>query len=505
MTLPSIVIESHWEAPQRRLPHIFGPGGSICYYASGAIILDRYNPAGTVIQCLQKAEKVVQNALAGRLDDDFADEFAAYWRQRWMMFDLPSHYAGPAVFRYPKLHGNDLPTPVLTLGKSWTTEREPGRHSGEAPEQALVVSVDRPLTVDPNGVWPPTNLLELTRWLEWVDPQLPQRLDEALAQGSHVASSLVIRAPNGVYSARVDIPARYQTVEFLRNRRAKLPRVLHQIGDQVHIERARGDAVDLEYIYGRNIGSRKNLTGKSVLLIGCGTIGGFLAQQLAQCGAGIGGGTLTIADPDELRTANLGRHLLGVPHLHLNKAKACADFLNLMLPGAHIEGIDTPALDIPNLDRFDLIIDATGEEALSLALNHRAVRRRPAAPAHIFVWLVGNGAAAQCIFVDNDSAKSCLKCLKPDLAGSPRFRIERPGVEMERGSVAACGDAEFVTFPVSRSVAAAALACDLALDWVNKRVADRFRSHTFDTTLAFEVKNSSPNVHAQCPECQAHH
>jgi molybdopterin/thiamine biosynthesis adenylyltransferase len=475
------------------------PIGGQC---SAPIDMDRYDPAGTVIQCVDKAERVLQDALSGRLNNDFAAEFGSYWRPQFMMYDLPKDFVGIADIRYPRLHQNDEPMPVLTAGQSWTTDREPGKHTGTAAEQVLVVSIDQALTVSPKGNWPPPNLLELSEWLSWTDPSLVSRLDEALSIGTHVSGTLVIRASNGVYASRVAVPPAMQTAELLRNRRKHLPRVLRQVGSKALVERIRGDAVDLEYVYGRNLGSRKNLVGKSVLLVGCGTIGGFLAQQLAQCGAGIGGGRFVIADTDQLRTSNLGRHLLGVPYLHRNKAQACAEFLNEMLPGAAIEGIEINGLQVPDVDRFDLVIDATGEEALSLALNQRVVDRRPDGPPHIFVWLVGNGAAAQCIFVDGNPETACFKCLKPELSAQPRFRIERPGMKIERGTIAACGDAEFVTFPVSRSMMAASMAGDIALDWANGAIGDRFRSHTMDLSQAFDVKNASPNAHSQCPACQ---
>jgi molybdopterin/thiamine biosynthesis adenylyltransferase len=270
------------------------------------------------------------------------------------------------------------------------------------------------------------------------------------------------------------------------------------------VERSTTVASDLDYIYGRNLGSMKSLAGTRILQIGCGTIGGFLAQQLAQSGAGMGGGRFKLVDSDVLQPSNLGRHLLGVPHLSQNKAVACAKFLNTLLPGAEIEGVEDDALAQDDLDRFDLVIDATGEESLSLALNQRAVDRRPKGPDHLFVWLLGNGAIAQAILVGNPE-KACLKCLKPELAGQPRFRALRPGIEVEIGSIQACGDADFVPFPVSRPVSAAAMACEMALDWANGGRGDRFRNITFDHRQAFEIANSSPDRSGRCPACGTTH
>ncbi len=79
--------------PERLLPHL-GSEGEICFFARGAVVLDRYDPGGTVLLCLNRAETVLRNALRGRLDDDFADEFRAHWWQTWMLSDLPQGYVG---------------------------------------------------------------------------------------------------------------------------------------------------------------------------------------------------------------------------------------------------------------------------------------------------------------------------------------------------------------------------------------------------------------------------
>ncbi len=267
------------------------------------------------------------------------------------------------------------------------------------------------------------------------------------------------------------------------------------------IERLIGVRADADYLFGRNLGSMNGLVDKRILLIGCGTIGSFLAHQLAQRGAGAKRGYLSLVDPDVLTTGNIGRHLLGVPYLGRNKAEACASYLNEQLPLLAIEGyagdVRTQKLD---WHRYDLVIGATGEEALSIALNEIAVQARPRLPPHLFVWLLGNGAVAQCILT-GEVDRACFKCLKPDLAGLPRFRAMRPETVVETVTNVACGDAAYVPFPVSRSVAAAAMACDLVVDWANGNPGHRFRSLTLDNRRAFRVPNGSPTKLNHCPAC----
>jgi hypothetical protein len=173
------------------------------------------------------------------------------------------------------------------------------------------------------------------------------------------------------------------------------------------------------------------------------------------------------------------------------------------LPHLEIEAQPGDALQtLGSLSRFDLIIDATGEEALSIAINQHAVRHRPSFPPILYVWLAGNGSIAQALLCDG-AEHACYKCMKPELAGQPRYRGVKSEMELQLDSNAPCGDGLFIPFPVSRSVSAAALGLELALAWANERPQPRFRNLALDTAQAYKLKDSNPGSSAACPACQA--
>jgi hypothetical protein len=126
--------------------------------------------------------------------------------------------------------------------------------------------------------------------------------------------------------------------------------------------------------------------------------------------------------------------------------------------------------------------------------------KRPNFPPVLFAWLEGNGAAAVA-FMSGDAELACFKCLKSDLAGTPRFRLLRGDTTLQTGRNLACGDAHFIPFPVSRAAAAASLACDVALDWVNGSRDHKWRSITLDHRRAVQLKDSNPKRVANCPAC----
>jgi hypothetical protein len=210
-------------------------------------------------------------------------------------------------------------------------------------------------------------------------------------------------------------------------------------------------------------------------------------------------GTLSLIDNQILEPSNLGRHLLGIPYLQTNKAVACKRFIESQLPQVKITAFEGNALtSLNSLGAYDLIIDATGAEAFSIALNDAAVNLRPTSPPVLFIYLEGNGAAAQGILT-GESNRACYKCLKTDLNGPSRYRLLKSDTAFVRNL--ACGDATYIPFPVSRSVQAAALALEMCLDWANGKPKPLFRTRLFDEDLAFQVKDGNPDATAKCPAC----
>ena len=104
-------------------------------------------------------------------------------------------------------------------------------------------------------------------------------------------------------------------------------------------------------------------------------------------------------------------------------------------------------------------------------------------------------------FIAGDAELACLKCLKTDLAGAPRFRFLKGDTEIKTGRNLACGDAHFIPFPVSRAAVAAGLACDIALDWANGGKGHKWRSITLDHHRANRIDDRNPKRLAACPAC----
>jgi molybdopterin/thiamine biosynthesis adenylyltransferase len=504
---PVVRLRRTEETRHKPIAHIAGPDGVLCYLDTRATVLDRYDPAGTVLRCLVEAERVLGDALRGRSNQDFAAEFLSYWAESAALVDLPVGFEGTATVRWLDLQGDDFLMPLLARSEDLAPcfanahKAGSGRNGSPITESCHVAAVNGNLTLDPSGDWPPTDIAALKKWLERMGPKASQCLDQAIGSGNGTRRWIAIKAPNGCAIAMIEIPAVFNRPEFLVTRKASLLGNLLKRAPLVGVTRYAGRPIDETYLYSRNLGEMKSLACKSIAVIGCGTIGGFLARQLAQSGAGSCGGKLLLLDKEVLWPGNLGRHLLGVTDLGRNKAEGCRDLITRELPHLNVEAESDDALHkLDALARCDLIIDATGEEAFSIALNHHAVRKRPRLANILYVWLAGNGAVAQSLLCDGPE-HACYKCMKPELAGQPRYRAVRSGKTVRHDANAACGDGLFVPFPVSRSVSAAALGLEATLAWANGRPEPHFRNQLLDAAEGFQVKDANPVALPSCPAC----
>ena len=115
--------------------------------------------------------------------------------------------------------------------------------------------------------------------------------------------------------------------------------------------------------YSRNIPALteaecRTLQTRSVLVVGCGGLGGHIIDQLARIGVGF----LRVVDGDVFEETNLNRQLLSrVPLLGVSKAKAAADHVRAVNPGVSVEGLQCymTAENVASLlSDCDIVLDA---------------------------------------------------------------------------------------------------------------------------------------------------
>lgn len=126
---------------------------------------------------------------------------------------------------------------------------------------------------------------------------------------------------------------------------------------------------DEEYLLGRG-GIERVFSNKKILVIGCGSIGGYLVDELVKSGFL----NICLVDYDILSYNNIYRHLLGLEYIGEYKTTAIIRYLSKNLPHAKvISHEDSIRLLLEEgsleLSDFDLIISSTGDINLNRWLN----------------------------------------------------------------------------------------------------------------------------------------
>ncbi len=174
---------------------------------------------------------------------------------------------------------------------------------------------------------------------------------------------------------------------------------------------------DPAWIHGRGKDPRSAiLLGKTVTLIGCGSVGSSVAARLARSGVG----TLNLIDPEEFSWSNLGRHELGAASVGLNKAEELQKKFQSEFP--HLRFVSHPATAQWAIDEgagvlrgSDIIIAATASWNAEGALNrwHLAQGRRMPI---VYGWTETHAVAGHAVVIGDTG--SCLRC-GMDSTGQP--------------------------------------------------------------------------------------
>lgn len=156
-------------------------------------------------------------------------------------------------------------------------------------------------------------------------------------------------------------------------------------------------------------GNGIDFSTKRVAVVGCGSLGGYVAHMLARMGVG----HLLLVDNDTLSWDNAGRHVLGGLQVGKKKAEALRVLLQMESPHLEIEKLTCDLEQIlsispSRLQGVDLIVSTIGIWGVEYDLNYWA-RRTSGAPPVIFSWIEPHGVAGHALLV-HPVEGGCLAC-----------------------------------------------------------------------------------------------
>lgn len=501
--LPSVKLLN----PDEEAPHVVAHldvTGEFCFARKRDLVLDRYNVPGTVQLCIEVAKRQLDRALKNpNLPVEIAAEFPQHWASdngHLVFYDFLADAPKQArVYEIPR--HNDSKINLLTTSPDtilrFLPETTPHERRKVLFSPAVVFPVAEDLTFNA-GQSPPRTLDDLLRWLDGYDLKARDTALKALA-ARNGAGLFFIVSSNGCAGIALD---RSHPVFKAGGVSKGLIPMMKQAAPSIKVQRITGLRTDLDWMLKRNMYQQSPLDKINITMIGCGTIGSHLAKFLVQSGAGFNGGRLTLIDDQPLEPGNVGRHYLGTSSIGEKKVNALRRRISEEFPEASINPLSKCAEQlIDHLNNQDLIIDATGEEAVSNMINERILkwRREGLAPAAIFVFLFGNGDAAQGLLVD-DEKFGCFRCLKN--ASGKKWRNNPMLSKFQTETISAnCGESPFIPYGVAAPAIAASLGLQLALDWRSEKSTPRLRTIRIDNERTKETTNKNPPRQDDCRDC----
>lgn len=461
-------------------PHV-GADGFLCYIAEATAVVDIFDPIGQTLAAFEQAARVLDQVMAGERVDDLAEEFFAFWPGEALYMDVSARQSGEGS--------------LLKIGKAYAISDDPKRtlaklkhRPGDQRELDFVVNwvttkaVPRP-TPD---AWPPNTVRQLLHWQGQLDDacrrKIEARIVKAYRKGADFAI-VVIDSPS--------LPYGFAVFDLQKNPRGSSRDQRLPIYD-LSIHRLHMVRIDDAYVIQRNIPGQTTLAGKRIAIVGCGTIGGYLAEMLAKAGAGSLGGELMLIDNQRLEPGNLGRHRLGIDKSFLFKATSMADEIKRAMPASNVRGITHDAKEV-NLEGFDLLIDATGEQSLGQWLAAHHSKTSPL----LHVWIEGAGIAVRS-YIGNHASEGCYRCLC-DYENRGDFHAVEGGVEPLFAGQGCEGP--YVPFSASVSMQAAALGFDAAMAWVGGNHWPGLSTRMLSRVHESETADCTILKRPGCPAC----
>ncbi len=473
-------------------PHL-AADGTLCYLAAGSITLDVYDLPGQTLACLARAEEVLGKILSGEMIDDLREEFPAYWGSCLCFLDVPDgaskRLSGLVFGKDPSRVGGLVTVTVDAEQTLLKLNKFPRSPRGIRVFRVWTTASPRPLQ---GCAWPPATLGAVLRWQHALDKRCERKIEKSV-RDSFVAGYervfCLVTAPRSSYGFSAALPncrlgGRTARRRFL-DRRVML---------KSRIQRFTPWRVDDAYVAQRSNPGGATLGGIRIVLVGCGTIGGYLADLLTKSGAGGQGGELSLVDNDVLLPQNIGRHRLGFNNVLRNKAEGLAEELLRGYPTAKIIACPVDAMEM-SFRGIDLVVDATGEEGLSHLLA-RKLSGRHQIPS-LTVWIEGPGTAVRGLLRDagNDA---CPRCLRGEGGGSiyPVVLGELP----HRFAGEGC-ESLYVPFAATTSVHAACLGAEMALAWANRKSTPKLRTRILEPGFTKGAEDFDPPRASDCSAC----
>lgn len=505
-SLPIVLIESG--SMPTYLPHV-ETDGFVCYAEKESLLINYLAPERVLAEAIERSLEELESGISGKNKWDFIDEFDAYWRS-YQTVSLVISLVNP---------GKDAKE-IVVARLSDKTDGVDIAYLSDSDSTAIDFGIQPKIKARANGIYVP---LQQGTFIDWFSKK-----------------NLIVKDIRKFVTRNIS-PRNKKLIKRLTRKYKKdevvvfgLPRpsggevlfgVLfsgvhgdHPLNDKGKAEKIIPlalDRMDKSYLLPRG-GASGLLDDKKVALIGCGSVGGHIAFELVQSGIS----NLTLIDPDEIKPENIFRHVLGKEYLAKLKANALKVELESKFPYLSINSFpvkieEVLSKSLLDMNRFDLLIIATGDDNLSLKINRDIFASGIKTPV-LYSWLEPYGIGGH-VLVTNMQKNGCFQCLftslQDDNEFSNRASFAAPGQTFTK-DISGCANrftpfsaldannTAVLTVRTALKILTGTIQSNTLLSW--KGEVDEFEGQGFqvsDRYMNFDVTVPSKGVNVYTPLC----
>jgi len=395
---------------------------------------DPDDPSEVAMDLLNRSVRLVEELLDGGIvERDFREEFVTYWGYTAQdrgetLFSLIAPGPPSRLVRVWRGKGVEVVGEDHDVLAEWVHHRF-GDKVAVKTDAAAFLWLDQP----PLPAEYPETAEDLHTLAGRIGEDAKRVLEEAAigepdsvlallgAVGRGGAALIGVKAPNPKrLKGRPRLPDEPLSLGF-RPGHTPQPLLLGRFFGAAPVVRALVQRADADWVHGRGQDPRtRRLLGATVVVVGCGSVGGPVACALAQAGVG----RIVLVDPEPLSWPNVGRHPLGATDVGRNKAEGLsqrlqADYPHLVVESRACSLHHLISHDADLLAEADLIVAATGNWVAESALNRWHLHQERARPI-LYGWTEAHACAGHAVVVGNRDG--CFQC-HIGRTGAPHLKV----------------------------------------------------------------------------------
>lgn len=353
---PNVIVKGE---EYKNLPHVDKKTGKLCLFNQDAIPNPKL-PIHVIKESINKAREIIFDGLNGFNKEDFIDEFHAYWTADEdtkgnidVLFE-PSN----KVLKIKCVHSKDYS--FWCCGINYKESIEYAKRNYQ--EEELVVEDAIYIPID-EKIYPPFphnnkefyNILSKSKNGSEYKKFLNNRKGNPIIlfsqedKGKYILSCIShigIYDIKGFRKGKIAPEVAYKMV-YAKNKVLKFTT----------------EIINRKRLFYR--GGDGNMIDKKVSILGCGSLGGYIAQALTELGVS----DFKLADVENLKKENIARHICGIDFVDMNKGEAIKRKLTSHYIGLKIETYSKDIYDLTtnNLEELidrDVQFIAVGDMAL---------------------------------------------------------------------------------------------------------------------------------------------